>query len=249
MELLHAATLLHDDVLDNAALRRGKPAAHKTYGTTRAILAGDAMLALGNAIVASFGDPALCACFSEATSQTAAGEILEIDNLAKPDLSFNEYIAIATGKTGNLLAQSCKLGAIAAKASEADTFAAFKYGINLGIAFQIIDDCMDFSSSDITGKPIGGDLKERKMTPPIFLFRQSLSENKKREFDSLFSGIDISCEAITCYIKKISQFSQKARELAQPFIDQSLAALSTLPDTPERKILNLILETAINRQN
>lgn len=248
MELLHAATLLHDDVLDNASLRRGQPAAHCVYGSTATILAGDAMLALGNAIVAEFNDAALCLCFSQATSQTAAGEILEIDNLNQPGLSLPAYIAIATGKTGNLLAQSCKLGALYANAPQADAEAAHSYGENLGVAFQIIDDCLDFSQAEVTGKPVGGDLKERKITPPIFLFRKSLPEAEKQEFDAFFTAPHMPEAAFSSYIQKISAFAQEARTFALPFIEQAQSALASLPLAPEKEILSQILETAIHRQ-
>lgn len=248
MELLHAATLLHDDVLDNASLRRGKTAAHCVYGSTQAILTGDAMLALGNAIVASFGDPALCLCFSEATANTAAGEILEIDNLGHPELSLNDYIAIASGKTGNLLSQSCRLGALAAHAPHSGIEAAAFYGENLGIAFQIIDDCLDFSATELTGKPVGGDLKERKMTPPILLFRQSLAKKEQLDFDAFFTGAVMREEDFTAYARKIMPFAQEARLLAQPFIEQAQTALDSLSVSPQKEILRQLLESAVQRQ-
>ena len=114
MEMLHAATLLHDDVLDNAASRRGKPAAHTIFDVTPTILAGDALLAQANALVAGFGDPRLSLCFSEATSRTAAGEILEIAAQRRVDTSAEEYAEIVRGKTAWLIRASCQLGALRA---------------------------------------------------------------------------------------------------------------------------------------
>jgi len=103
MEMLHAATLLHDDVLDNADTRRGKPAAHTIFNATSTILAGDAMLAHANALVAQCGDPRLCLCFSEATSRTAAGEILEIAAQHQVETTAEEYEEIIRGKTAWLI--------------------------------------------------------------------------------------------------------------------------------------------------
>ena len=140
MEMLHAATLLHDDVLDNADTRRGKPAAHTIFNATSTILAGDAMLAHANALVAQCGDPRLCLCFSEATSRTAAGEILEIAAQHQVETTAEEYEEIIRGKTAWLIRASCQLGALRAGADEALVEAAAAYGENIGMAFQIVDD-------------------------------------------------------------------------------------------------------------
>lgn len=247
MELLHAATLLHDDVLDNAKTRRGKPAAHFIFDTPRSILAGDGMLALANSLVAQFNNPQLCVCFSEATITTAAGEILEIDSLGQPDLGFSEYLAIAKGKTGNLLAQSCAMGVIVANAGAENLRAAKIFGENLGVAFQIIDDCLDFSPQEITGKPAGGDLREKKLTPPIFLYRQSLSETERTNFDNFFRSQSNDESLYEKYIKAISAFAANARLLATEYLNKAQAALASFPDSQEVVILLEILEKAVSR--
>ena len=166
MEMLHAATLLHDDVLDNADTRRGKPAAHTIFNATSTILAGDAMLAHANALVAQCGDPRLCLCFSEATSRTAAGEILEIAAQHQVETTAEEYEEIIRGKTAWLIRASCQLGALRAGADDALVEAAAAYGENIGMAFQIVDDALDFAPQSVTGKPSGGDVREGKLTRP-----------------------------------------------------------------------------------
>ena len=173
MEMLHAATLLHDDVLDNADTRRGKPAAHTIFNATSTILAGDAMLAHANALVAQCGDPRLCLCFSEATSRTAAGEILEIAAQHQVETTAEEYEEIIRGKTAWLIRASCQLGALRAGADDALVEAAAAYGENIGMAFQIVDDALDFAPQSVTGKPSGGDVREGKLTPPLRMYRDS----------------------------------------------------------------------------
>ena len=145
LEMLHAATLLHDDVLDNAATRRGQAAAHTLFDVTPTILAGDALLSHANAMVADYGDPRLCRCFSEATSRTATGEILEIAAQRRVQTTAGEYEEIVRGKTAWLIRASCQMGALRAGASDALVEAAASYGENVGMAFQMVDDALDFA--------------------------------------------------------------------------------------------------------
>ena len=163
MEMLHAATLLHDDVLDNADTRRGKPAAHTIFNATSTILAGDAMLAHANALVAQCGDPRLCLCFSEATSRTA-GEILEIAAQHQVETTAEEYEEIIRGKTAWLIRASCQLGALRAGADDALVEAAAAYGENIGMAFQIQDDVMDVTESQQQLGKSNSDIANHKAT-------------------------------------------------------------------------------------
>ena len=166
LEMLHAATLLHDDVLDNAATRRGQPAAHTLFEVTPTILAGDALLSHANSMVADYGDPRLCRCFSEATSRTATGEILEIAAQRRVDTSAEAYEEIVRGKTAWLIRAACQMGALRAGAPDALVEAVAAYGENVGMAFQMVDDALDFAPESETGKPTGGDVREGKLTPP-----------------------------------------------------------------------------------
>lgn len=238
MEMLHAATLLHDDVLDNAATRRGKKAAHALFGVEKAILAGDALLAGGNAIVASFNDPALCICYSRATAQTASGEILEMDSLRRPDLSREEYLNIARGKTACLISQSCLMGALAAGAPAGLAESLADYGENLGIGFQLVDDALDFASGLRTGKPLGGDLREGKLTPPLRLYRGSLDAGGRRNFDDKFIHNSFSEKELEDIIAKTESHSEATRIMAGEFLAKAKKSLEPLPNGSEKEILN-----------
>ena len=230
LEMLHAATLLHDDVLDNAMSRRGKPAAHTLYNVSSVILAGDALLAEANAQVARRGDPRLTRCFSEATSRTAAGEILEIAAQGRVDTS---------GKTAWLIRAACEMGALAAEADEASVAAAAAYGENLGMAFQMVDDALDFAPESATGKPTGGDVREGKLTPPLRLYRDSLNDAEREAFDVAFAGFAMSAadaESVALRIREAG-FDTAVRRQADTFLDAARRALHSLPDRPERKVM------------
>ena len=240
VEMLHAATLLHDDILDNSNSRRGRPCAHLHFGLTQTILAGDALLASANGIVATWDIPALSRSFSEATSRTAAGEILELSSLRRVDLEDGIYENIVRGKTAWLLRCACEMGAIAGGASAGEITAAAVYGENLGMAFQLVDDALDFSPEDETGKPCGGDLREGKPTLPIMAYRESLPQDERHDFDRAFCHIGFSqaeLESISASIRK-SGFSNLARDAAKIYVDKARSALATLPLQEEREILD-----------
>lgn len=247
MEMLHAATLLHDDILDQADSRRGNIAAHAIFGATQTILAGDALLAAGNAIIASFRNPDLSAAYSRATMQTAAGEILEMASLGNPCATEAEYLEIATGKTACLIAQACALGAIFAGATSGQIQAATEFGENLGVAFQLVDDALDFAPPVQTGKPRGGDLREGKMTIPLQLYRDSLVD--KTAFDSAFTARDFTPDQIEAICTAIPPFTTQSLKLADKCLARATQALQNLPSNDEIPILMEMAEYVRQRQN
>lgn len=239
LEMLHAATLLHDDVLDNAATRRGQPAAHTLFDVTPTILAGDALLSHANSMVADYGDPRLCRCFSEATSRTATGEILEIAAQRRVGTSAEQYEEIVRGKTAWLIRAACQMGALRAGAPDALVEAAAAYGENVGMAFQMVDDALDFAPESETGKPTGGDVREGKLTPPLRMYRGSLSENERAAFDGAFAAglmTAADAEAIAGRIRAAG-YDVRTRQQAEQFLDRAREALLCLPDRPERALM------------
>lgn len=239
LEMLHAATLLHDDVLDRALARRGRPAAHTVFNVSSVILAGDALLAHANALVAETGDPRLSRCFSEAVSRTAVGEIEEISAQRHVDVDAAAYTRIVRGKTAWLIRAACEMGALAAGADDAACQACAAYGENVGMAFQIVDDALDFAPESETGKPTGGDAREGKLTPPLRMYRESLEENERLAFDAAFcSGLLTERDAadIAARIRE-SGFDTATRQQAEAFLTLARQALQALPDKPERRLL------------
>ncbi len=250
VELLHSASLLHDDILDNAGLRRGEKAAHLVYGTSHAILGGDILFALANKIAAEYDIPALTYCLAEAIMQTATGEIKEIALLRNPAITRAQYMDIITGKTAYLLQVACQCGAIMAGADAKALENACEYGLNLGIAFQIVDDALDYSSAaGISGKPLGGDLKEGKFTLPLVFYLQELSGPRKTEvMDKLKTGTmdDQDIATIVVDIQAMGM-DLKTRDEASLFIARARKSLDHLPATTDRDILSELLEFVLLR--
>lgn len=250
MEMLHMATLLHDDVLDNADLRRGKKAAHLQFGIRQAILAGDAILAAANAHVAGHGDPRLAVCFAEGTARTAAGEIMEIDYMRRCDQSMENYLEIAIGKTAWLIRAACEMGALKAGAGESEREALVEYGLNLGVAFQMVDDAIDFSPQSVTGKPEAGDVLEGKLTPPLFLYRRKLNENERAAFDGAFVTGMLTANDAARIAEEIRRegLDRAARDMAGEHLRKAASALDMLPDRPERELLGQMIVYVRDRE-
>ncbi|MDR2125114.1 MAG: polyprenyl synthetase family protein [Desulfovibrio sp.] len=249
VEMLHTATLLHDDVLDNAPLRRGRAAAHIRFGVAPAVLAGDAMLAKALLLVSEFGDPRLTACVSEAVMRTAEGEIAEFARLRDTSLNHAEYVRIITGKTAWMLRASCELGALRAAAGEEAARAAALFGLKAGIAFQIVDDVLDYYPCEETGKPKGGDLREGKCTPPLLLYLASLPEDKARRLRADFEGGRLGEADVEALCGEIyaGGFAELAREPAGIHLAEAARALAAFPPSPERDLLDNIRHYILTR--
>ncbi len=245
MEMLHAATLLHDDVFDGADTRRGIITAHKLFGTTRTILAGDAILATANMLVSDFNNVQLCRCFSEATLNTAAGEILEIQHLRSLEQDEQVYENIVLGKTAWLLKASCLMGALHANASDKALELVGIYGQELGMAFQMVDDALDFAPQELTGKPSGGDICEGKLTPPIRLYREQLEGQALKAFDTAFTeGTFTEAEAmhIGAEICRLG-FDLQTRQKAGKSLSRAQNALELLmPHIKNEAEKNILLD-------
>ncbi|BBD09682.1 polyprenyl synthetase family protein [Desulfovibrio ferrophilus] len=250
LELLHSATLLHDDILDDAELRRGQEAAHLTFGKGSTILAGDVLLALANRLVADYGIPRLTSVLSEAIMLTATGEVKEIANVRNVDLSRDDYMDIITGKTAYLFQAAAECGAILSGKGPEMEQAAHAYGLNLGIAFQLVDDALDYvSPSDVMGKPSGGDLREGKMTLPLITYLATLDEKERTELlDQLVadSFTDEDIQRITGEVVD-GGHAEATRDAAKHYADKARKALDAFPDTQEKSIMDSILDFVISR--
>ncbi len=243
VEFLHVATLLHDDVIDNATLRRGKSTAHNLYGTVSTILAGDVFLAKGNHLVASYGNQQATLAISKALSQTAYGETLEIMHQGNI-IDETTYLDIITGKTAWIISVACELGALKANASPQQVHAAAIFGLNLGIAFQIIDDALDFSNSDNTGKTAGGDIREGKFTLPLSYYMQSLPNHEQTIFLNKFKNSNFTDEEILTISQTVQKkgFDTKTRYLADSYLKKAVTSLELLANIPNPEYKNILAE-------
>lgn len=234
IELLHCATLLHDDVMDNARLRRGRPAAHAVFGVTRAILGGDALLALANLIVARHDAAGeLTRLLSSAIMETTEGQLREIAHAGNARLTHETYLEIIGGKTAALISASCALGALLGGGGQEQAQAAAEYGRCLGLGFQMVDDALDFSRPEVTGKPCGGDVREYKCTLPLLLYFQSLSVEERDALGSAFAGRDMGEARILALADTVREggFAGRAREEAGAWLERAVACLTAFPES------------------
>ncbi len=251
LEFLHSATLLHDDILDGAELRRGRPSAHTLFGSTKTILAGDALLALANRIVAEYETPELTRLLSQALLSTATGEIMEIAHLRDTDMTFATYIEIITGKTAYLIEAACRCGAVLAQAPKDKVEAAGSLGLNLGIAFQLVDDVLDYTTPPhVSGKPSGADLREGKITLPLIMYLQSLPENERIDLSARFRQDALDGQALEDLRAEIVArgFAEKTRIMAAQYVEDAKKALDAFPDAPETGLLAQAVALMSNRE-
>lgn len=240
LEMLHSATLLHDDILDGADLRRGEDSAHVRFGEKETILAGDALLALANKIGASYANPRISYHLAEGIMETAIGEIKEIAALETPTASREEYLDIITGKTACLLKTACRLGAVLAGASEEQEETAAGFGLGVGIAFQLVDDALDYEgSAEDIGKPAGSDLREGKITWPLLLYMETLSSEEAGEFLRAVGSRSLAPDRLEDVVEKVrgAGLGQKTRRYAGGYVEEAKSHLRAFPESPERTIL------------
>lgn len=168
IEMFHNFTLLHDDVMDNSDMRRGRPSVHSKWDENTAILSGDTMLTLATKFISDVDDPILrqvLDTFNDQALRVYEGQRLDMDFETKEDVGIEEYIDMIKAKTGALLGGAAKIGALIGGASEEDAEKMYEFGMMLGVAFQIEDDYLDtFGNADTFGKPIGGDINNNKKT-------------------------------------------------------------------------------------
>lgn len=206
LEYLHGASLLHDDIIDGAVQRRGKKATHSRFGTTPAILAGDFLHARAMNLAGSLGGHACLAVFSRAITAMIHGEFIQMANIGNPYVAEEVYCSIITGKTAALLESACEAGALYAGATAAKREALKTYGRELGLAFQMIDDLLDYLGDPaVTGKPLGTDLGEGKATLPLIHALHTAETDEAAYLAGLFPATGKTAE----HIKQASKIIDK----------------------------------------
>ncbi len=234
-EYLHAATLFHDDVIDRADTRRGRLSVVKRFGTAGAILAGDFLHAQAMALVGRHGGESALAVFTAATRGMAEGEFLQMRAATTLDVSEATYYAVIRRKTASLIAAACEIGGLYGGADEEQQAALQRYGDCVGCAFQIIDDLLDYQGDQQkTGKAVGNDLIEGKITLPlIFALHQAPPDEHQRIVGLLADEVqrrDRFSEVFS-FIERRGGFAA-ARQEAGTLIDEAIAALDTFGESP-----------------
>lgn len=250
-EYLHAATLLHDDVVDEAEIRRGKKAAHTKWSAPKVVLAGDFLLATALEIAAKTREPDIISVIAKITRDMSQGEIDQLDKKGKLDLCEEEYLEIIKKKTAVLIQGACKSGAILAKADKEKENALSQYGFHLGMAFQMADDLLDFTASaKELGKNPGADIREGKLTLPLIHSLSNASSKDKERMENAITATQFSSnqfeqlkEKLYAY-KGIEYTEQKARD----YVKKAKAFLNIFPDCQSRELLCQIADYSIERE-
>jgi len=250
-EYLHAATLLHDDVVDNAELRRGRASANTLWGNAAVVLVGDFLLATSFFLSVISGNLKILKILSETTTSMAEGEVLQLINSDNLEITQEEYIEVIKRKTAILISAACQIGSILAQADEEQERAMRSFGLNLGIAFQLRDDFLDYTgSAEEFGKPVGKDLQEGKITLPLIHALQSGNDGDRQRLVELIIS-DCNYEQIFVEVKKIIQDYQGldyTDKLATHYITEAKSALSIFPESHTRQSLLEIAEYVIARR-
>ena len=250
-EYLHAASLLHDDVIDGGEIRRGKPAAYKIWGNKATILAGDFLYARAIHLASSFGRVTIAQAISETVARMSEGEILQLQRIGNICFDEGAYLQIVEYKTASLISTSCKIGALLADASETQVTAAQNYGHFLGIAFQIIDDALDYTADpQEAGKAVGADLSEGKVTLPLAAALQMADETDRRWLQALLFQRHLNASDLL----RIQKIIQKSGALAytidkaQGFLRQAIKGLWVFEDNPIKQQLIQIADFVAERK-
>jgi octaprenyl-diphosphate synthase len=249
VELIHMATLLHDDVLDQAQTRRRVETINSSHGNHVPILLGDFVYANAFTLANKMEDGMAARVLSEVTARICTGEIHQNLSKGRLDLPLTEYYSIIEDKTASLYASCCKLGAYYASASPQKVEALEEYGRQLGIAFQIIDDCLDLSGDESrVGKSLGTDLDGRKMTLPVIYLIQDLNDKQREDFRELWEDRSLADRRSVLRNRfDVEAVVRRARATADEFVSRGLAQLEILPETPARDALRSVGEYVLAR--
>ena len=250
VEFVHMATLIHDDVVDNTATRRGKPTANAVFGNGVAVLSGDYILARAMRLLAIDGDLRIIRTVSDITIEMSEGEVMEISATGRADLSLPDYLEILRKKTATFVEGCCRCGAILAGADEQTERALSEYGYHLGMAFQLADDLLDYIGDPlITGKPCGSDLRDGRATMPFLAALDLATRTEKETLLSAFGNTELNEVNFTAARDLMAHYGtfDHTREAARLHVEQAAQALCLLPPSTARDCFHLLTDYVVQR--
>ncbi len=250
VEFVHMATLVHDDVVDNTATRRGKPTVNAVFGNGVAVLSGDYILARAMRLLALDGDLRIIRTVSEITIEMSEGEVMEIAATGNPDLTLNDYLEILRKKTAVFVEGCCRCGAIVGGADERTEDALADYGYRLGMAFQIADDLLDYTGDPaITGKPRGSDLRDGRATLPFLLALHESTPTEKSRLLAAFGDPQLDDAAVldVCDILTAHHAFDRTRDAARDHVQKADDALALLTPSTARDCFAALTDFVVQR--
>jgi octaprenyl-diphosphate synthase len=250
VEFIHTATLLHDDVVDESSLRRGRATANALFGNAASVLVGDFLYSRAFQMMVSLNNMRIMSILSDATNVIAEGEVLQLLNMHDPDVTQDSYLQVIRSKTAKLFEAAAELGALVAGANDEQIAAAGEYGRSLGTAFQLIDDVLDYAgdASEI-GKNVGDDLREGKPTMPlIYLMEHGTEEQRQLVRSCIETGDEQHFDAILSAITSSGALDYTRRE-AQKAAQRAIAAIAAMPDSRYKDSLLQLARFAVDRNH
>jgi octaprenyl-diphosphate synthase len=250
IEFIHSATLLHDDVVDDAELRRGNASANSIWGTEASVLVGDFLLSKSFTLMVDDGDLKILNAISKATTQMAEGEIQELMRTSDLSITEEEYLSIVANKTASLITATCQIGAILAGVDGKKEQALANFGLNLGIAFQLTDDTLDYTSTEKRfGKEIGIDLQGGKITLPLIYTMRSCSPSEREKVVEILLSESLDERAFLQVVGLINRYGgiEYTQEKAREYVAKAKGYLDCFQPSREKTALLAMANYVVER--
>jgi len=250
IEFIHTATLLHDDVVDNANLRRGRASANRLWGNQASVLVGDFLYCKSFALMVKDGDLKILKLLANATTVLSEGEVLQLIYTKNPDITQEQYIDVVKCKTAILLSAACQSGAILGGADPERVAAMLNFGMDLGIAFQMVDDSLDYCSCEEEfGKSIGHDLEEGKITLPLIHTLKQCTDDERGEISRIVRKECIEKDDMNSVFELVNRYGgvEHALALAKQYSDRSKSYLDIFAESPVKEALLGLADFVVTR--
>ena len=250
IEFIHTATLLHDDVVDSSDRRRGRDTANTVFGNQASVLVGDFLYSRAFQMMVDIGRMRVMRILADATNTIAAGEVMQLMNVHDPDVTETAYRQVIYRKTARLFEAGAQIAAVLANRKPGDEAAMICYGQNLGTAFQLIDDALDYDASpDELGKNLGDDLAEGKPTLPlIYAMEKATDAEKKIMRSAIVAGGLKKLDDIQCVVESTGALEYTSAR-AQEAADMAINAITGIPDSEHKQAMITIAEFAVKRRS
>jgi len=250
IESIHTASLLHDDVVDMAEIRRGNPTANSIWGNQIVVLVGDFLYSNALKTAVMQNNQRIMEILSGATTRMTEGELLQLNRIGNPDITEQEYLEIISSKTGALISAACRLGAVLAGLPEEQESALADFGMKTGMVFQMADDILDYMADEnALGKKLCKDLEEGKITLPLLYLLTAAREDEQNEIKKIIT--DFSNEGLSRILMLLKKYRSIELSLkkAQSLADEAKSRLSVFPDSQAKDALLVIAEYSLHREN
>ncbi len=250
IELIHTATLLHDDVVDQSTTRRGQETANELWGNAPSVLVGDFLYSRAFEIMVEPNSMEIMKILSKATNQISEGEVLQLLNIKNANVTQKEYYRVIERKTACLFKAACQIAGILSNSNQKVIEAMGKFGMHLGNAFQIIDDTLDYESdSNIIGKEVGDDLSEGKVTlPMIYALEKTTKSDKKILTDAIQNADASNINQVVEILMNVNAF-QYSRDIANKESNMALESIDILPSSKYKTALKLLCKLSLERSS